>query len=132
MPIRPVRVFHRETRLGGEPQGSAASRLKAHPTTRTEGDAPELELISAVRSAGEYRQARLLRDGFYGVADFEARTGYCDGHRGNVVHLGDFHHADRRGQTADDLPRGGILDLAGDPVDTELITDLQAGLAANV
>src|SRR5256885_6408145 len=48
--------------IWGGPQGSAASRLKAHPTTRTEGDAPELELISAVRSAGEYRQARLLRD----------------------------------------------------------------------
>ena len=73
-----------------------------------------------------------MRDSLDGVADFETCAGNRDGNRGNVIHFGDLNYSDPRGQTADNLAGSRILDFLCDALDAELVSDFQAGLAAEV
>src|SRR5450432_2089931 len=74
----------------------------------------------------------LLSDRFYGITNFEARSRNRGAHRGDIVHVTQPNHADRRAHAADYFPGNRVFDFAGNALDVELISDFQSRLPSDV
>jgi hypothetical protein len=58
----------------------------------------------------------LLRNCLEHIADFETSPGNSSGDRGNIVHIGDANHADRRSHFPNHRTCRRVLNLLGHPL----------------